>query len=142
MGEVMDIRQVSTPTGGYMETPDGREENAKAIGEEFANDEATLLADTSLTLSLAEETLNEKAYYVVSATKEDKTGKRYYDKETFFCVKSISREGTVQEYADYKVVEGLTFAHKVSIQGGDAPTRTISYKTFEINPELAGNTFE
>lgn len=136
MGGMFSLRQVGTPNGGYVDTPDGTIEDSSMVGKSFAIEELDWLADSTRTLSLIEP--ENETHYVVASGNE----KRYYDKTTLFCTKVVAEGGEEETFEDYKNIGGYWIAHKRSRSGGQSPDMVLTLKAVTLNPVFDAKTFE
>lgn len=90
------------------------------------------------------ETINGKDYYVLK-TNDGKSEKYYYyDTKTFMKMQAVQMENgqeTTLMFDDYKEVNGILFAHKISLNVGEMVLEG-SNKVLEVNGKIEGSVFE
>ncbi len=91
---------------------------------------------------LGEEEVDGAACYKVETPNpEGGTLTFWFDKETGLLSKSLDANGVTTALGDYKEVDGLTIAHKVTQSGGELNFE-ITITKVEIDPDVDDSTFE
>ena len=96
--------------------------------------------------------VNEKpAHKLVVQLPDEKTAQIFLDAESFLEVKTVQSgsnpmtgaEGEVASYSsDYREVDGLMIAHKITVEIDGAPMQSLNLETVKINVPIEDSVFE
>ena len=141
----VDSKIYMTPEGGWMETPQGRQEfdeppaELRNAARSDAKEELALLnGDAELTL-LPNQKMDGTDTYVVQVGGENGT-KRYYDAESLLLIATEAPSpmgGTmIQRVSDYRQVGNVQFPHQQDAEITDEIRQSVVLSTVEFNIDL------
>jgi hypothetical protein len=133
------ITQVMTPDSGYVQMDQGTQALPGGGAPDAASDELEMLQDEGPMLSMEIYELNGTEVYKVTATTDEETTSHYYDKTTLMKVAKATDTpaGTNWTYYDdYKDVDGLMVAYKMTQNMMGGMKQVLTMKSIEVNAEL------
>ena len=133
------ITQVMTPDSGYVVTDQGTQALPGGGGPKAASDELEMLKDDGPTLVIETYDLNGTEVYKVTATTGEESSSHYYDKTTLMkLAKALDTPAGANwvYYDDYKDIDGLMVAHKMTQDMMGGVKQILTMKSIEINSEL------